>query len=397
MKRPVYILMLFFCLTIDLSAQWERVTTVPFGGNDYSLAVSGNTIYHGTFFGLFRSLDSGSTWSTINFGAVDSCVKTIIIVGNFIYLGTPAEGVFVSGDAGLTWEARNNGLTNLAIHCFTFAGSSLFAATDGGVFVSDDEGTSWASVNTGITNPEIRTITNLGGVFFAGSYGSGVYCSNNNGQTWIVKNNGLGSWYITHLFTYGTIIFAGTNGGMYKSTDNGNTWENANLGVSQEVLCSISDNGFLYIGTNGSGVYYSSDNGDTWTGWNDGFQNQNVYCLGVCGDEIFSGLCCGFGLWKREQLSVGIYKKNHSDNLLIFPTPAIDMLYYSYSGNNSLEYTLILVNLSGEVVLSEKRKFATGKSTGSVNVNKLKQGEYLFIIEDQRNNILAEEKVIISR
>jgi photosystem II stability/assembly factor-like uncharacterized protein len=164
MKRPVYIIIFLTCLTIDLSAQWKRVTTVPFGGNDYSLAVSGNNIYHGTFFGLFYSSDSGCTWSTINFGAVDSCVKTIIIDGNYIYVGTPAEGVFVSGDSGLTWEARNNGLTNLAIHCFTFAGSSLFAATDGGVFESDDKGISWASVNTGITNLEIRTITNLGGV-----------------------------------------------------------------------------------------------------------------------------------------------------------------------------------------------------------------------------------------
>jgi ligand-binding sensor domain-containing protein len=326
LKKLIVTIFALLFLIINLSAQWEQVTTIPFGGNNYSLAVNGNDIYHGTLFGLFHSSDNGSYWSTIDFGGVDSCVKTIIIDGNYIYLGTPAEGVFVSTDAGLAWEARNNGLTNLAIHCFTIMGSSIFVATEGGVFVSDNQGILWTGINNGITNASIRALTNLDGVLFAGSDGGGVYVSTNNGQNWAVKNNGLVSWYISHLFTYGSKVFLGTDYDLYESSNNGNTWQTAGLGTYAKVLSSTSLNSGLYVGTDGQGVYYSTNGGGTWTEWNDGFQNKNVYSLAICSEEIFAGVCCGYGLWKREQLSVGIAENSTPGNFVVFPNPANDFI-----------------------------------------------------------------------
>jgi len=387
MKRLIVTTFALLFLVINLSAQWEQVTSVPFGGNNYSLAVSGNNIYHGTHFGLFYSSDNGTTWSTINFGGVDSCVKVVGLDANYIYLGTPAEGVFVSTDAGLTWEVRNNGLTNLSVHYFTIMGSSVFVATESGVFVSDNQGIQWTATNNGITNTNIRALTNLNGVLFAGSDGGGVYVSTNNGQNWAVKNNGLGSWYIAHLFVFDFKVFVGTDNGLYFSSDNGNNWQNAGLNTYSKVLSSTSTNNSIYVGTDGQGVYYSANGEETWTEWNDGFQNKNVYSLAICGEEVFAGVCCGFGLWKREQLSVGIAEKSTPGNLVVFPNPSNGIITIT----NAIGSKIRVLNTIGITVT-----YFDNLQENTINLSQLSDGIYFVNIENPGNVIINRKVVKLS-
>jgi photosystem II stability/assembly factor-like uncharacterized protein len=94
---------------------------------------------------LFKSTDSGASWSRINSGLGD-VVNTRAAVNALIadpdhpevlYLGTSGFGVFKSSDGGATWAASNDGLTFLdarALAIVRGAAPTLYANTPGGVF-----------------------------------------------------------------------------------------------------------------------------------------------------------------------------------------------------------------------------------------------------------------------
>ena len=122
------------------ASQWT--SNGPFGGRLQALAIdptTPGTLYAGTFGGLFKSTDSGATWSAINNGLTSTSVPALAIdpiTPSTLYAGTDGdEGVFKSSDSGATWSAINNGLTNtfvpaLAIDPIT--PSTLYAGTFGG-------------------------------------------------------------------------------------------------------------------------------------------------------------------------------------------------------------------------------------------------------------------------
>jgi photosystem II stability/assembly factor-like uncharacterized protein len=75
------------------------------------------------FLGMYKSTDSGASWSPINQGlgqliAVHAAVNSLLVdsdYANILYLATSGFGVFRSSDAGATWAPFNEGLTNLDV------------------------------------------------------------------------------------------------------------------------------------------------------------------------------------------------------------------------------------------------------------------------------------------
>lgn len=87
----------------------------------------------GTSIGLFRTTDSGASWSHDSIGIVSSIS---INVAGHIFAGTVGNGVFRSTDVGNTWIPVNSGLTNLNIQCIavTPQGFVFVGTTGAGVF-----------------------------------------------------------------------------------------------------------------------------------------------------------------------------------------------------------------------------------------------------------------------
>ena len=116
--------------------------------------------------GLYKSIDSGATWSAINQGleeiiAAQPIVSALLLDEdnpNTLYLATSGYGIFRSTDGGATWASFNNGLTHLDVSSLTLVhgspgvshrGSgrsnhlgaySLYAGTPGGVFKLEQPG-----------------------------------------------------------------------------------------------------------------------------------------------------------------------------------------------------------------------------------------------------------------
>ena len=88
-----------------------------------------------------------------------------------------------------------------------------------------------------------------------------------------------------------------------------------------------------------------------------------------------------------EPGTAGFYSKiitiktsSSSDNLIVSPNPVSDHLYLRVPGNNFLNKEIMLVNMSGIVVRSEKINEATSQL--QLNVSMLPRGAYVIKIID---------------
>src|SRR5688572_10481036 len=112
------------------------------------------------------------------------------VSGTTLFAGTFGGGVFLSTNDGIDWTEASAGVTNRTVLALAASGSNLFAGTKGGVFRSSDNGTSWSAVNTGLTNSLVSSLAVSGTNLFAGTYGGGVFLSGDDGESWTAVGEG---------------------------------------------------------------------------------------------------------------------------------------------------------------------------------------------------------------
>jgi len=97
------------------------------------------------------------------------------------------------------------------------AGSTIYAATDGGLSVSANNGTNWTNYTTGsgLGNDIVYGVYAAGSTIYAATF-DGLGISTNNGATWTnyTAENGLGSSVTTSVYASGSAIYVATDGGL---------------------------------------------------------------------------------------------------------------------------------------------------------------------------------------
>ncbi len=212
-----------------------------------------------------------------------------------VYAGTPHAGVFKSTDSGATWSAANAGLSSYAVYALAIAprtaartSVSLYAGTNLGVYKSADAAGTWEPANTGLSAQDVYALAidpRNPATLYAGTDG-GVFKSTDAARTWAPANMGLTSHspdgYIIAALAIDpsnpTTLYAGSDMGVFKSTDTAGTWAlvypNPRLfDVAGTIAIDPSNPATLYAGidgvccvpTVGSRVIKSTDSGATWT------------------------------------------------------------------------------------------------------------------------------------
>ncbi len=114
--------------------------------------------------GVYKSLNSGGTWTATNILPANVRVKAIVIKpgdSTKLYAATYGNGVYksvnISGDPannGKDWTVcANTNLANLNVVSLTIdATGKLYAGTEAGVFVSENDCATWNAMNTGLPN-----------------------------------------------------------------------------------------------------------------------------------------------------------------------------------------------------------------------------------------------------
>jgi len=251
-------------------ARGGRVTTVT------GVPSQPKTFYMGVASGgLFRTTDSGATWTPITDGKIPLGSTGSVAVAdsdpNVIYLGTGSDGV------------RSNVST----------GRGVYKSTDGGEtwhFMGLYNAGQIGAVRIHPTNPDIAWVAANGDVFKSNEE-RGVFKTTDGGKTWrkvLFISDGVGAMdvelqpgnpnvvyaWMSHLERKPwTIISGSREGGFYKSTDGGEHFTKITNGLPNELIgkanlaVTAANPNRIYAlveAKPGGGLYRSEDAGKTW-------------------------------------------------------------------------------------------------------------------------------------
>jgi photosystem II stability/assembly factor-like uncharacterized protein len=253
-------------------AQWQ--SHGPFGGPTYSLTSSGSTIFIGTETGVFKSTNSGGTWSAVNNGIQRDAISSLASSGSYLIAGTSNDGIYFSSNSGATWTQRMNGLGSPFISTVFSSADGIFAGTANGVFYTSDYGMNWEQRDSGIpASYPIYSWTQIGDTIFGGTYGFALYQTNNNGTTWTSTGGGFpDSCFVYALTSTGNTTIAGTSKGIYRSSNRGVTWSASNSGFPSGMWAKSFAvlSGYIFAGTYSEGIFVSTNGGLSWSAVNNG-------------------------------------------------------------------------------------------------------------------------------
>src|SRR5829696_238870 len=252
-------------------ARGGRVTTVT------GVPSQPKTFYMGVASGgLFKTTDSGATWTAITDGKVPLGSTGSVAVAdsdpNIIYLGTGSDGV------------RSNVST----------GRGMYKSTDAGAtwkFIGLYNAGQIGAVRIHPTNPDIVWVA-AGGDIFKPNSERGVFKTTDGGKTWrkvLYVSDNLGAmdvelqpgnpnvvyaWMSRLERKPWTIISGSREGGFYKSTDGGEHFSKIATGLPNELIgkanlaVTAANPNRVYAlieAKPGAGFYRSDDSGQTWT------------------------------------------------------------------------------------------------------------------------------------
>src|SRR5665213_3092081 len=152
----------------------------------YHIAVKGDTLFAGTYYGGYRSVDSGNVWTQMTNGLPDSGLFCFAVLRDNLFAGDDGgKGIFRSTDNGERWSSVSNGIPNhLVIASFAVSDSSLFAGVydasgaGGRILLTTDLGNSWTDVSIpteGIVESLATDSVYLFATLDYGTYSSGVW------------------------------------------------------------------------------------------------------------------------------------------------------------------------------------------------------------------------------
>jgi hypothetical protein len=158
---------------------------------------TGSTLYSLTPSGVFKSSDSGSSWTAVGTTAGVNVIALDTASASTLYAGT-AHGVVKTTDGGQTWNQA--GLVNIAITVLAIdpqTPSTLYASGNGdSIYKSVDGGATWTSASLAIPSGApiafvtVDPLTPSALYVMTGGPSGSLYKSTDGGQSWALVTPG---------------------------------------------------------------------------------------------------------------------------------------------------------------------------------------------------------------
>jgi len=231
--------------------------------------------------GVFRTSDNVDSWVQVKSDTAWNTVYDIIMAPDGVIFAGAMFGLFRSEDSGETWSYAGNSWGNGSEWMFVTPTGTLFAQDRTRVARSTDYGESWTIVSDDLPGAETgwwggdlsssQVAVDRDGNVLIGTK-DGVYRSLDNGDNW--SQVGMASLEVFGLATNsaGDIFAIANDFGIYRSVDNGGTWQQIRPmsgGISAFAISSTDD---IMVAL-GSTILRSNDNGDTWIETQEAFNN----------------------------------------------------------------------------------------------------------------------------
>lgn len=245
----------------DRKEGWHVTGSALAGHSVTSIAARRNIILAGTMEGIFRSEDSGGSWSSAKVGPAIQHLRWIDMgddESSGALAGTEPASIFHSEDRGQTWQScpevatlRDQFGWSLpyspeagCVRGFALHGSRAYAAVEvGGVLASDDGGRSWQLVPGSDGRPDFRRPP--------------AHHIHPDVHSILVHPSSPNK------------VYAPTGGGFYRSEDGGTTWHFLYDCYCRAVWVDPADSNHIVLGpargvNTGGRIEESRDGGKSW-------------------------------------------------------------------------------------------------------------------------------------
>ena len=332
---------------------------------------------------IFISTDNGINWRNCKNNLPYDTYFSAAINNSGIYVGTASYGVYKSIDSGLTWTPINNGITNYWVTSLVAKGSLIFAGTNDGVFFSGNNGSSWLPRNNGIDQPMIVNMIVCDSTALAVSV-SGFFSSKDDGLNWTPITDIYPG--VRYLSAEGKKILTscscGHDSSVWLSVDEGNNWSPATGNLRLEVSYSLAayDN-TLFVGTSNSGVYYSIDNGSNWYTINEGLPaNSGIKTIFTTDNYLYASTLYQ-GLYRRplSEIYTGENVINDNPFFKIYPNPTTGKIKIEIIEKSPCEsYIIKIYDVYGKLI---DKYDLTNSLIKELSLNKISKGIYFVNIK----------------
>ena len=365
--------------------------------SDIVATADGSVIYVGTFGdGVWRSTDSGDTWSKYKLGTNTVNDLDLDENNNFLYAAVDKKVMYIDLGSGTTGTVAGDPFNDQVLAVVYNENTNILVASSAGSGAWKYDGVAWTEVNSGLPIGKINAmIVTPGGAILAGTNSDGVYVF--GGAGWFQYGMGLdgepveslglggngeilagaresGAYYFNQLsgewesignlpiFTVASMtagaqgeVYAGAPGeGIYVIYDTdfdgipdqahqvANFMTNA---VIQDMV--VAPNGDIYAASYGYGVLYSSDGGNCWTRMNRGLDNLWTFAIARKTDgTLFIGIWADGkgGIWRSTD-------EGRNWEFLAYPTRQIISLAID-PNNEDIIYAGANLAGEGSIVMS---------------------------------------------
>ena len=291
--------------------QWTSTAGPP--GLIYAIALdpqSPGVLYAGTStVGVFKSADSGQSWTPMNHGLGSGTVLSLALdpsTPGTLYAGTN-RGVYRSTDGALSWTEASNGISRdpfgfsyiYALAVDPNRPATLYAGTLRGVFKSVDGAKTWQDSNSGmrigLSPPSVEALAidlETPNVLYAGAgyqgLSSTLFKTRDGGESWSPMSVGLSQALVSSIATSGqdsrTVYVATRGEGVFSSFDDGETWQPSGQGVLESHISAVAARGspqVAYAAGMRRGFYRSIDSGRTWEEIGGGIGDRGAFSIAL--------------------------------------------------------------------------------------------------------------------
>jgi photosystem II stability/assembly factor-like uncharacterized protein len=249
--------------------------------------------------GIFKSTDSGATWSAVNAGlegewflgslTIDPWNPRTLYAATYHSISDAtcarapcppqryASGVFKTMDSGENWYPASAGLPSADALSVSLAidpqdPDTLYDGTTNGVFKSMNGGVTWVSVMSGVLSRVLVVDSIDHNTVYVGTT-KGILATRNGGGSWSSFSSFPAGIAVTSLAIdpqlsstlYATVTY-GASQGIFKSVDGGVSWLKASDEADAVTLViDPSDSNTIYAATSGHGLLKTADAGSSWT------------------------------------------------------------------------------------------------------------------------------------
>lgn len=347
--------------TIDGGENWETQITPELDGCISAHFINSLTGYALTYSGIYKTTDSGTSWTQVNKSSKAGWLSNIYMVNETLGFavgggnspGGATWGTLLKTIDGSEWISQNSPSSSALIKTYFKNNTTGFLlGVHGQLFITHDAGSNWSNVTSGVSHDLIDML----------------FIDENTG--FILGN----SWW------QGNIILKTLNGGLNWNV----IYEDNNLHYNEFKTFCFNDslNGFV-VGSDGY-IANTNDGGNSWI-TQKGFTNNTLNSILLVNDS--SGYIIGsygtfasFGNVVKGDNTIIDFLNNNA-----YPNPFYETIQFEIYSNINDEISIELFDINGRLVAKQNIIINQGKQIINFNPSTdLNTGTYIYKIKGSR-------------